>query len=89
MNIALFALFALPAFTFHWYEGELPPFTGVAMKVTADPGQKGLADAVIEIPAGRLAFTARVTAPELAGFPNGHNTIEVRVQVIASPLSGR
>ena len=26
-------------FTFHWYTGELPPFTGVAVKLTGVPGQ--------------------------------------------------
>ena len=41
---------ALTPSTFHWYEGLAPPFTGVAVKVTDDPGQNGFEDAVIETP---------------------------------------
>jgi hypothetical protein len=47
----------VPAFiplTFHWYEGIVPPFVGVAVNVTDDPGQNGLEDAAMVIPAGRF-----------------------------------
>src|SRR4051794_37801694 len=32
-------------FTFHWYDGVVPPFTGVAVKVTAVPVQMVVAEA--------------------------------------------
>ena len=54
----------------------------------ADPGQKGLADAVIVIPAGRFVLTTIATVLDIAGLPDGHIAFDVRVQVIASPLTG-
>ena len=38
---------AFVLFTFHWYDGVVPPFVGVAVKVTDEPGQKGLDAAAI------------------------------------------
>ena len=81
----------VPAFvplTFHWYTGVEPPFTGVAVKVTADPGQNGLADAEIVIPAGRLAFTTMVTGFDCAGFPEVQVSEDNNEQVTTSPLAG-
>ena len=62
--------------------------TGEAVNVTNDPAQKGLEEATIETPTGRFGLTTMVTVPEMAGFPDGHCTFEVRVQVTASPLTG-
>jgi hypothetical protein len=35
-------------FCFHWYEGALPPFTGVAVNLTDPPGQMDVVFARIE-----------------------------------------
>ena len=39
--------------TFHWYEGVVPPFVGVAVKVTDVPEQTGFAEGEIEMFTGR------------------------------------
>ena len=44
--VALFVP-ALVPFTFHWYEGVVPPLVGVAVKVTDEPEAAGLVPAVI------------------------------------------
>ena len=62
--------------------------TVVAVKVMADPRQKGLEDATIDTPTSNIGFTVIVTVLETAGFPDGHKAFDVRVQVIASPLTG-
>jgi len=51
--------------TFHWYVGEMPPFTGVAVNITELPAQNGFAEAVMETPAGNTGFTVIVTCAEL------------------------
>ena len=75
-------------FTFHWYAGKGPPLLGVAVMVTDDPGQKGLADAAMVIPAGRLAFTAMVTGFDCAGFPEVQVSDDNSEQVTTSPFNG-
>ena len=62
--------------------------TGVAVKVTADPGQNGFVEAEMVIPAGRLAFTTMVTGFDWAGFPELHVSEDNIEQVITSPLAG-
>lgn len=47
---------------FHWYVGDVPPFTGVAVKVTDAPKQTGFAEAEIVTLAGRLESAFAVTA---------------------------
>ena len=44
-------------FLFHWNAGEVPPFIGVAEKVTGVPEQTGFTDAEIVIPATMLEST--------------------------------
>ena len=58
------------------------------MKVIVEPRQKGLEEATIETPTGNMGFTIIVAVLEIAGFPEGQRTLEFRVQVIASPLTG-
>ena len=60
----------------------------MAVYVTDDPAQNGLEDATIVIPTGNMVLTVIVTVLEMAGFPVGHCTFEVKVQVIASPVKG-
>ena len=44
---------ALVPLTFLWYEGVVPPFVGVAVKVTDVPEQTGLAEGAIKMLTGR------------------------------------
>ena len=70
--------------TFHWYAGVVPPFVGVAVKVTEVPEQTGFADAATDILTGSNGFTVMVTVFDVAGLPVGHVALEVRTQVTAS-----
>jgi hypothetical protein len=56
--------------------------------VTDDPGQKGLEDAVIETPAGRLLFSIIVIVLLRAGLPDVQVADEVRTQETRSPFAG-
>ena len=75
-------------FTFHWYAGVVPPFVGVAVKVTEVPEHTGLADAAIETLTGRFGFTVMVTVFEVAGLPVGQVALDVKTQETTSPLTG-
>ena len=75
-------------FTFHWYTGEVPPFTSVAINVTVVPAQTGFWDAVTETLTGNIGFTVIVTGVDVAGLPVGQVTFEVITQVITSLLTG-
>jgi hypothetical protein len=71
---------ALAPFNFHWYAGADPPFAGVAVNVTDDPGQNGLDDAVMLTPAVNTVFTTIMIVMLDAGLPDVHNSDEVRIQ---------
>ena len=62
--------------------------TGVAVKVTEVPAQTGLDEAAIVTLTGNSGLTVMVTGLEVAGFPVGQLTLEVRIQMIASALIG-
>jgi len=66
--------------SFHWKDGVVPPFVGVAVKVTAFPRQKGLVDATMEILTGRIGLTIILTNALVAGFPEVQTPEEVRIQ---------
>ena len=66
----------------------MPPFIGVAVKVTELPGQNGLADAPMVIPTGRLALTIIVIKFDVEGLPVGQAMLEVRMQDTRSPDAG-
>lgn len=71
--------------TYHWYAGEDPPLTGVAVKVTFVPAQIVVAgDAAILRLAGRFGLTITVIALETAGLPVGQVALEVSAQVTTS-----
>ena len=74
--------------TFHWYAGVVPPFVGVAIKVTKVPEQTGFAEAATETLTGSSGFTVMVTVFEVAGLPVGHVALEVNTQVTASLAIG-
>ena len=78
----------LPPLTFHWYAGEAPPFTGVAVKVTLVPAQTGLALAPIDTLTGNIGFTVIAMVLEVAGLPDLQVRLEVSTQVTWSPLAG-
>jgi hypothetical protein len=61
---------------------------GVAVKVTDDPGQKGLLVAVILTPAGKLLFSTIVMVMLDAGSPVVHVSDEVRMQKTWSLFAG-
>jgi hypothetical protein len=76
-------------FTFHWKKGVVPPFIGVAVKVTLDPAQTGLAFAAIVTLTGRFGLTSMVIPLEVAGLFDMHTVSEdVSIHVITSPFSG-
>jgi hypothetical protein len=52
---------------------------GVAVKVTLFPGQKGLLDAAMLTPAGRLLFSTIVIVMLDAGLLDVHSSDEVRI----------
>jgi hypothetical protein len=78
----------LVPFTFHWYAGFTPPFAGVAVNVTEVPAQTGLAEAAMEMLAGRFGFTVMVTALDVAGLPVAQVALEVSTQVTTSLFTG-
>ena len=69
-------------FTLHWYIGVVPPFVGVAVKVTLVPAQTILSksfEAMLTL-TGRFGFTVVVMALLVAGLP----VAQVAVEVIAT-----
>jgi hypothetical protein len=79
---------AFVPFTFHWYDGTVPPLTGVAVKETVDPAQKGLEDATMASPAGRFGSTVMITWFDMAGFPEEQASEDNSEQVTTSPFTG-
>ena len=61
---------------------------GVAVKLTALPGQNGLFDAVMLTAAGRLLFCSIIMVLLVAGLPIGQGIEEVRMQLTRSPFDG-
>jgi len=57
--------------------------------VTDVPGQKGLDDAVMLTPAGKLLLIVINSVLLVIGFAIGHGMLEVRMQEIWSPLTGK
>ena len=66
----------------------MPPFEGVAVKLTDVPGQKGLLVAVMVTPAGKLVFSTIVIMMLDAGLLDVHSSDEVRIQETWSLLTG-
>ena len=61
---------------------------GTAKKVTWLPGQKGLADGVIETVTAGFGVTVMVTGGLRAGLPVTQLSEEVSMQVMMSPFNG-
>ena len=66
--------------TFHWYDGLVPPFVGVAVKVTALPETLGLVPVVKAIAtAGVTAVVKDIVMPVLvAVFGEAHATFSLK-----------
>ena len=77
----------LTPFSFHWYEGVVPPFTGVAVKVTLVPAQIGFAEATMLTLAGKTGFTVMIMIFEVAGLPLTQVAFEVITQETVFPLA--
>ena len=79
---------ALIPFTFHWYDGVLPPLTGVALNVTEVPAHTGLAVAEMAMLTGISGFTVMVIVLEVAGLPEAQLKFEVRIHRTWSLFDG-
>ena len=75
-------------FTFHWYEGVVPPLIGAAVNATEVPLQTGFEDAVIETDAACTRLTVIETELEVAGEPLTQAAFDVITHVTTSPLAG-
>ena len=78
----------LVPFNFHCQEGVVPPLTGVAVKVTEDPAQTGLADAAMETLTGSNGLTVITTGVEEAGLPVAQMALEVKSQEMELVFAG-
>jgi hypothetical protein len=63
---------ALTPFTFHWYDGDVPPLMGVAVYVTDVPSQTGFADAEIETLTNKLLSITINILLDIAGLFVAH-----------------
>ena len=79
---------AFTPFTFHWYAGVVPPFVGVAVKVTDEPGQKGLDEAAIVTFAGKLLLTVINSVLLVIGLFTGQGIDDVNTQLTWSLVIG-
>lgn len=75
-------------FTFHWYEGVVPPFDGVAVKVTEDPEAAGFVPAVSAMVTDGAtdAFTLMVMLLLAAVVDVAQAEFDVIVQATTAPL---
>lgn len=71
----------------HWYVGIVPPFVGVAVKVTdVDEQTAPDGDATIFTLAGRRSLILIVIIFDVAGLPLTQFAVEVMTTVIWSPF---
>jgi len=75
-------------FTFHWYAGVDPPFTGKAVNVTVVPAQTVFADEDMVTPIGTIGLTIMVMVLEFTGLFVVHVMLEVSKHVTWSPFNG-
>lgn len=70
----------------HWYAGDAPPLTGVAVKVTEVPEHISLEEAAILTETGAVELTVMVTMLDIAGLPVAQARSEVICTLTWSPL---
>ena len=75
-----------PPFNCHWYEGEAPPFVGVAVNVTDVPEQIAEDVELIFTDAGPGGSTVIVIELEVTGEPVAQVKLEVMITLTTSPL---
>jgi hypothetical protein len=73
-------------FTCHWYEGEVPPFVGVAVNTTDVPVQTLFALVAMVTSGAEAGFTVIVTGVAVAVGTVGQDAEDVITTVITSPL---
>ena len=83
VKIAVFVP-AFTLFTFHWYDGVVPPFVGLAVKVTLAPAQIAVLGALIATLGVTLVFTVIATAFEATVSGLLHKLEDVKTQVTKS-----
>ena len=66
----------------------MPPFVGVAVKVTLVPAQMLFCEAPIDTLTVRSGFTIILMVLEVAGLPLAQVALEVKTQVTASLFTG-
>ena len=74
--------------TRHWYNGEVPPLIGAAVKVTEVPAQMTLSasfETILTL-TGKLSVTVVVMALLVAGLPIAQVTVELMTTVTAWPV---
>ena len=91
-NVALFVS-AFTPFIFHWYAGVVPPFVGVAKKVTDTPGQitgvvvkTGNVETILTDGA-TTAFTVIINSLLVAVAVDGQGTLGVNITFTLSPCA--
>lgn len=75
-------------FSFHWYDGVVPPLVGVAVKVTEVPEQIVLPGFADILTAGTTVVLTVIVIPLLvAVIGDAHEALLVITQVTTSPLA--
>jgi hypothetical protein len=75
-------------FTFHKYDGEIPPLTAFDVNITGTPWHTGFADGVIVILTGCAGITVMEIGEAVAGLPVAQNSLDVIEQDTMSPWIG-
>jgi hypothetical protein len=83
VNEELFVPAFVP-FTFHWYAGVVPPFVGVAVKVTAVPLQILVADALMATTGVAFDPTEIVIALDVSLLGTAHPALDVNTHFTTS-----
>jgi hypothetical protein len=73
-------------FTFHWYTGAVPPFVGVAVKVTEVAGQMVVAEALTATEGVGAGVTVMFMGLLVADIGEAQTALDVTVTVTASLL---
>ena len=75
-------------FTFHRYDGVVPPFVGVAVKITGLPAHTGFKEGVIFTETGNTGLTIMIILFEVSGLLEAQVSTDVRIQETWSPVTG-
>ena len=90
LSVYVLAVPTTTLFLYHWYAGDAPPFTGVAVKVTLVPVQIGLAMfAAIDTVGADKAFTVYLSLPLVADVVVIHAALLVNTHQMLSLFFNR